>query len=193
MMGRVRQPSPPSPLPGAAGTLLIAHPGLLDPNFRRTVLFISDWDADEGAFGLVLNRSAERTVGELLSERSDLGLLGALPVFLGGPVGRDQLIFASFQTHRETGVVECRHHVSLGEAGEMVKLGTAVVRAFIGYAGWGKGQLEGELAQQAWLLKQPLPEMVGPEAAEHAWRDLLSSFGPKFRLISEAPEDPSRN
>ena len=83
--------------------------------------------------------------------------------------------------------------MSLGEAEELSRDGTAVVRAFIGYSGWGKGQLEGELAQQAWMLQAAAARDGGAGQAENTWRDLLGSFGPKFRLLSEAPEDPSRN
>lgn len=189
----MRESDPPSPTPTPAGTLLIAHPGLLDPNFHKTVLFISSWDPTEGAFGLVLNRPASRTVAELLPGRDDLGALGALPVFLGGPVSRDQLIFAAFQWHQEKGELECRHHVSLAEAEELARKPTAVVRAFIGYAGWGKGQLESELAQSAWLLKPAEHEVLDPARTDHVWRDLIASFGPKYRLIAEAPDDPTRN
>ena len=62
-----------------AGSLLIAHPGLLDPNFRRTVLFISTHDAQEGSFGLTLNRPLGRTVAELLPGK-ELGAVGRVPV-----------------------------------------------------------------------------------------------------------------
>lgn len=157
------------------------------------MLFISNWNAQEGAFGLVLNRPAGRTVAELLPQRDDLGSLGHLPVFLGGPVSRDQLIFASFHWQPATGELECQHHVSLSAAEEIVQESGGVVRAFIGYAGWSKGQLEGELAQQAWLLKKPDAEVLEEEPDLTFWRKLLGTFGPKYRLIADAPEDPSLN
>ena len=84
-----------------AGSLLIAHPNLLDPNFRRTVLFISANDPQEGSFGLVLNRPAEKTVADLLPDR-DLGVLGKVPVFIGGPIlpnYRYRLDRTLFRTH----------------------------------------------------------------------------------------------
>ena len=66
---------------GLSGSLLIAHPNLLDPNFRRTVLYIALHDASDGSFGLVLNRETDKTVGDLVDEPG-LGLLGKIPVFL---------------------------------------------------------------------------------------------------------------
>ena len=175
-----------------AGSLLVAHPALLDPNFKKTVLFLSKHDAEEGAFGLVLNRPAERSVRDLLPNKP-LGELAHVPVFLGGPVQQDQLIFASFRWHAETERMECQHHLLIPEAQSVMEEPGTTVRAFIGYAGWTKGQLEGELAQKAWLLSRPNPELLQIEKCPTLWRDVTSSFGPWFRLVAEAPDDPATN
>jgi putative transcriptional regulator len=173
--------------------LLIAHPGLMDPNFRRSVLIISQNDAAEGSFGLILNRPSGRTVADFLPDRDEIGALGNLPVYLGGPVGRDQLAFAYFKWQKSSHSLVCRHHLSIEEAVAKLDDGGAIVRPFIGYAGWGKGQLEGELAQNAWLLKRPHPDILDLDNVERLWPDLIGSFGPKFRLIADAPENPSLN
>jgi putative transcriptional regulator len=176
-----------------AGSLLIAHPGLLDPNFRRAVLFISTHETEEGAFGLILNRPTGQTVAGLLPGREDLLEVAAVPVLQGGPVGSDQLVFASFLWDTQAKRMECRHHLSLDDARESVREHKAIIRAFVGYSGWGKGQLEAELAQHAWLVKPPEAGLFQADKAPHLWRDLLSGFGPAFRLTAEAPEDPSLN
>jgi putative transcriptional regulator len=176
-----------------AGSLLIAHPGLLDPNFRRSVLFISQNDPAEGSFGLILNRPSGRRVSDFLPDREDIAPLRELPVFLGGPVGRDQLLFAAFEWEPLEETFECRHHVGLQEAIEMHENDTAIIRPFIGYAGWSKGQLEAELAQHAWLLKRPEEDLLNLKKIDHLWRDLLGTFGAKFRLIADSPENPSLN
>ncbi len=175
-----------------AGSLLVAHPGLLDPNFRRTVLFISANDPEEGSFGLVLNRPAGQNVSDILPDR-DMGSLSRVPVMIGGPVSRDQLVFATFRWHAASGKMECRHHIGVDEAEKVLIDHQATVRAFIGYAGWSKGQLEGELAQHAWMVKPPDENVLNPDRSTTIWRELLSTFGPTFRLIAEAPDDPSRN
>ena len=174
------------------GSLLIAHPALRDPNFCRTVLFLSTNDAQEGSFGLTLNRPSGRTVADLLPGR-DLGALAGVPVFLGGPVSTDQLIFASFQWHPQTQRMECRHHLVIDEAEQALAEETATVRAFVGYAGWSKGQLEGELAQRSWLVQKPEREMLELERCPRLWREITSTFGPWFQLVAEAPDEPSRN
>lgn len=182
------------PLPlSHSGSLLISHPGLLDSNFRRTVIFISTHDPEEGAFGLILNRPVGQTVSGLLPDREDLREVGSVPVFQGGPVGRDQLVFASFQWDSGTHRMLCEHHLSLEDARVAVREHRSIIRAFVGYSGWGKGQLEGELAQHAWLIKQPEAGLFQADKVGKLWRDLLSGFGPAFRLTAEAPEDPSLN
>src|SRR5204863_4138145 len=79
-----------------AGSLLVAHPSMLDPNFRRTVLFISEHDPNEGALGVIINRPLDRQVADLVTDTPPAGLAG-VPVFLGGPVGKNQLMFAAFE------------------------------------------------------------------------------------------------
>src|SRR5437870_12596577 len=78
-----------------AGSLLVAHPNMLDPNFRRTVLFISEHDPKEGALGLIINRPLDRHVADLLSDTPP-GRLAEMPVFLGVAVVKYQLMFAAF-------------------------------------------------------------------------------------------------
>jgi putative transcriptional regulator len=175
-----------------AGSLLIAHPGLNDPNFRKSVLFLSSNDPQEGSFGLTMNRLAGRAVADILPGK-DLGALSRVPVFLGGPVGADQLIFASFKWHAETQRIECRHHLGVEEAQQSVNAEQTTVRAFIGYAGWSKGQLEGEVAQRAWLLRKAGRDLLDANRCEHLWRDMLRGLGPYFELIADAPDDLSRN
>src|SRR5947207_15426668 len=87
---------------GLAGSLLVAHPNMLDPNFRRTVLFISEHDPNEGALGMIINRPLDRQVADLVTDTPLPGLAG-VPVFLGGPVGKNQLIFAAFDWKRVQG------------------------------------------------------------------------------------------
>ena len=175
-----------------AGSLLIAHPSLLDPNFCKTVLFLSTNDAAEGSFGVVLNRPAGSTVADVLPDQ-ELGKLGRVPVLIGGPVSPDQLIFAAFRWHPADKRMECKHHLVIEEAHAALEAGDTVVRAFIGYAGWSKGQLEAELAQHAWLVMKPDREILRIGRMATIWRETLSVFGPWYRLVAEAPDDPSRN
>ena len=67
------------------------------------------------------------------------------------------------------------------------------MRAFVGYAGWSKGQLEGELAQRSWLVQKAEREMFDLERCPKLWREITSTFGPWFQLVAEAPDEPGEN
>jgi putative transcriptional regulator len=187
----VREPD--STTSSLAGSLLIAHPGLIEPSFRRSVLILPDHTPTEGSFGLILNRPTGKVVGDLLADKP-LGRLARVPVLSGGPVSPEQLILAVFRWHPPTQVLECRHHIPLDEAERLASKQHHTVRAFAGYAGWSAGQLEGELAQRSWLVRKADQEdVLEVPRAGIVWRDLTSTFGPWFRMVAESPDDPSLN
>src|SRR3954465_14412829 len=97
-----------------AGSLLVAHPNMLDPNFRRSVLFISAHDPEDGALGVILNRPLHKHVGDLVTDEAPAAL-SEVPVYLGGPVGKDQLMFAVLEWEKENGL-KLNHNVALEEA-----------------------------------------------------------------------------
>src|SRR5678816_4652635 len=101
-----------------AGSLLVAHPNMVDPNFRRTVLFVSEHEPNEGALGVIINRPLDRPVAELVSDTPPAGLAD-IPVFFGGPVGKNQLMFAAFEWQDANGL-HLNHNVKIDEAHEKV-------------------------------------------------------------------------
>jgi putative transcriptional regulator len=175
-----------------AGSLLIAHPNMLDPNFRRTVLFISAHDPDEGALGVIINRPLDTQVADLVTEPPSAGLAD-VPVFLGGPVGKNQLMFAAFEWGKSEGL-KLNHHVGLKEASEVAdEKNAAMICAFVGYAGWGAGQLEAEMKQKAWLLQKPSPSVLKLDRLPKLWFDIMRGLGPWYKMLAAAPDDPSLN
>jgi putative transcriptional regulator len=175
-----------------AGSLLVAHPNLLDSNFRRTVLFISSNDPQDGSLGFVLNRPTRKTIADFLPKEK-VGPLADVPVFFGGPVGRDQLTLASFQWKSGEEIYETQASLDLDEAQEIAALNPQSLRAFIGYAGWGRGQLEAELAQKSWIVRKADADSLDVKRGERIWHDILRELGPWFRLMAAAPDDPSQN
>jgi putative transcriptional regulator len=174
-----------------AGSLLVAHPNMLDPNFRRAVLFISAHTPDDGALGVILNRPLEKQVSEVVSE-APLNALDKVPVFFGGPVGRDRLIFASLEWKSGEGL-KLNHNVELDEANKQIGKSPGSIRAFIGYAGWGAGQLEAEMKQNAWVIRKPDRATTKLDRLPRLWFDIMSRLGPWFKLLAAAPDDPSLN
>jgi putative transcriptional regulator len=173
------------------GSLLVAHPSMMDPNFRRSVLFISAHDPSDGAVGIIINRPLDKQVADLVNEAPPDGL-GDVPVFLGGPVGKNHLMFAAFEWQEGQGL-KINHNVGLEEATSRVDSDPASIRAFVGYAGWGAGQLEAEMKQNAWLLQKPNPAALKPERLRNLWFDIMRGLGPWYKLLAAAPDDPSLN
>jgi putative transcriptional regulator len=172
-----------------AGSLLVAHPSMLDPNFRRAVLFLSAHSSEEGALGIILNRPLGKQVGELVTEAPPNGL-EAVPVFFGGPVGRDRLMFAALEW--ENGL-KLNHNVGIEEANERAGKNPASVRAFVGYAGWNPGQLEEEVKHNAWVVQKAAPNALKLDAVPKLWFEIMRGLGPWFKMLAAAPDDPSLN
>ena len=173
------------------GQLLVAHPSMLDPNFRRSVLFITSHDEEEGAIGIILNRPLDKHVSELVTDPTPEAL-GDVPVFLGGPVATNQLMFAAFDWEGRNSL-SLNQNVDLEAAHQLAAHDKSAVRAFVGYAGWMAGQLENELRQNAWVLQKPNRAALKPERLPRLWFEIMRSLGPWFKMLAAAPDDPSLN
>ena len=172
-----------------AGSLLVAHPNMLDPNFRRAVLFISAHDPDDGAIGVIINRPLDKSVADLVTEVPPQNLAD-VPVFFGGPVGNNQLMLAAFEWQKGEGLKMSHHALSAvpEAAGD-----PPAIRAFLGYAGWSAGQLEAEMKQKAWIVQRPSHATLKFERLSRLWFDIMNKLGPWYRMLAAAPDDPSLN
>jgi len=175
------------------GQLLIASPGLLDPNFRRTVVLVTEHN-EEGAAGLVLNRPSPTEVAEVVPQLEPLVEDGE-QVWVGGPVQPNAvLVLGEFLDPDDAAVplFGSLGFPSLDEPDDVVPV-TTRRRVFAGYAGWGSGQLEDELAREDWIVEPALPDDAFTEAPDELWRDVLRRKGGIYELVSRMPEDPSVN
>ena len=177
------------------GKLLLASPTLLDPNFVRTVILIAE-HTEEGAMGLVLNRPAASSVIEAVP---DLAWLTGdeEQVYVGGPVAETAVIvLAEFDRPEVAGALVEDDLGFIGtDADDPEQLEGAVRRArvFAGHAGWGPGQLEDELAEDAWIVEPPRREEVFSAEPEDLWAAVLRRKGRRYALLSTMPPDPSLN
>jgi len=175
------------------GRLLIANGSLVDPNFRRAVVLVADHD-DDGAAGVVLNRRSETTVSEAAPPLAPLAGSDQL-VFVGGPVQPEAaVVLADFEhpelaTHLVVGSIGL---VTGDEATEAME-GIRRARVYAGYAGWGPGQLDAELEEEAWLLEEPLPGDVFTDDPERLWSTVVRRKGRDFAMLALMPDDPSLN
>ena len=177
-----------------AGQLLLASPSLLDPNFARTVVLVGVHSHD-GAMGVVLNRPSEVTIGDAAPLLGDA--VGELePVFVGGPVQSTSIVFlAEFLDPEPAGLLVLgRIGFPAPDAGiEDLVRSTARRRVFAGYAGWGAGQLEAEIAGGDWIAHAAQPQDVFCEEPEDLWSAVLTRKGGSYALIARMPLDPSVN
>jgi putative transcriptional regulator len=180
----------PEKPPSLTGSLLVAHPNMLDPNFRRTVLFISAHDPEDGAIGVIINRPLDKSVADLVNEKTPQNLAD-VPVFFGGPVGNNQLMLAAFEWRKGEGL-KLNQQV-LNVLGSGLTEEPPAVRAFLGYAGWSGGQLEAEMKQNAWIVQKPSRAALKFERLPRLWFDIMNKLGPWYRMLAAAPDDPSLN
>jgi putative transcriptional regulator len=174
------------------GQLLIAGPTLLDPNFWRTVVLVVE-HSEEGALGLVLNRPSETTVTEAVSQLDDL-VDPTDDLFIGGPVQPSSVIvLAQFEDPDDAALI------SFGDVGVLRATidepvaGVRNGRAFVGHAGWGPGQLDGELERGDWILEPARLQDAFTAKPQGLWSEVLSRKGGSYALVARMPADPSMN
>ncbi len=182
-------------IPPEKGRLLISEPFLPDPNFMRSVVLLCEHNT-EGSFGFVLNRLAEVNASEILEELSNF----VHPVFIGGPVQQDTLHYIHRCADIKGG--ECvADGIYWGGSFEQVtflantgQLRPDEIRFFLGYSGWGPGQLEEELEQDTWIVCDYVTEeLLFNTEPDAMWRKALKNMGGKYSVFANYPMDPSLN
>jgi len=178
------------------GHFLVASPHLMDPNFARAVVLMIQHDRD-GAMGVVLNRSIEKTIQQLWAEVHEGSCDNQQHLNLGGPVSGP---LVAVHTDANLGELEVfsglffsadRQHLEQLVDQENVRL-----KMFIGHSGWGRGQLENELSQGAWLTMPASVEEVFQDEQE-LWRLVTRKIGKEMLVsmlhVKGVPDDPTVN
>lgn len=179
-----------------AGRLLVATPALLDPNFVRTVILVLEHN-DDGALGVVVNRSTGVPVGDVLPAWSALTSAPQV-LFQGGPVALDSALGLGRAApdadligwRRLRGVLGL---IDLDTPPELVAGVLGSLRIFAGYAGWGSGQLESEILEGSWFVVDATPADAFTTAPDGLWRAVLRRQEGELALVSTFPDDPSLN
>jgi putative transcriptional regulator len=177
-----------------AGQLLIASPSILDPSFRRTVVFVTA-HTEEGAVGLIVNRCSDATVREAVPQLAPVADLDD-PVFVGGPVNADGVaVLAEFDDPDDAGIVvlEDVGFMALDEALEEAPPSVQRTRVFAGVAGWGPEQLDDEFEREDWIVEPAESNDIFTEDPEGLWSSLLRRKGGQYELVARMPLDPSLN
>ncbi|MDK1473827.1 YqgE/AlgH family protein [Streptomyces sp. 549] len=178
------------------GRLLVATPALADPNFDRAVVLLLDHD-EEGSLGVVLNRPTPVGVGDILEPWASLADDPGV-VFQGGPVSLDAALGVAVIPGAEGPKGWRRVHGAIGlvdlEAPpEKLAAALGSLRIFAGYAGWGPGQLEDELAEGAWYVVESEPGDVSSPSPERLWRAVLRRQRSELAMVATYPDDATLN
>ncbi|MEA3291966.1 MAG: YqgE/AlgH family protein [Pseudomonadota bacterium] len=174
-----------------AGSFLVAMPQMLDPNFNKTVTLICQHD-ENGALGVVINRRSEFPIGEVFKQLElSVDRLGdaGLPVYIGGPVHPEVgLVLHTFPGEWESSLI-INDRLALTSSRDILESlaaggGPRQRLLTLGYAGWGAGQLEYEMQQNAWL-NAPLDEsLVFSTPPEQRWQHAARLLGIDISLLS---------
>jgi putative transcriptional regulator len=177
------------------GRLLISEPYLADPNFERTVVLLCEHNSD-GSFGFVVNKPSILKINELMEDIRSLEDI----VYVGGPVQQDTIHFL----HRNTAItnaVNIRDDIYWGGDFEslMSQIETKIleptdIRFYLGYSGWGQGQLDAELQEDSWIVCDFVTnELLFDTDPTLIWKKALDNMGGRFSVYSNYPVDPRLN
>ncbi|MCC8407990.1 YqgE/AlgH family protein [Mucilaginibacter sp. UR6-1] len=180
----------------AAGRLLISEPFMMDPNFKRSVILLTEYSED-GAVGFVLNHQSDMLLGDILPELS----YSDLPVYEGGPVAKNTLHFVHRCPHKIPGGIEIWDNIFWGGDFEEVKqlintyqLNESEIKFFAGYSGWTQGQLDAELIEDTWIVANRFnADLIFANSEHNLWREVVISLGSRYAHIANFPENPSLN
>jgi len=179
------------------GQLLVASPGLMDPNFFRTVVLIVE-HGDQGAAGIVLNRPSDASLAEGPLDGWDTIAADPPLVFVGGPVSPTDAVCLARPAPNTPPegfepVVDGLGVVDLAADPSLVRPTLDRVRVFVGYAGWQPGQLEDEIDEGAWLVVEADSDDALDDEPELLWSRVLERQGGRLALLARYPDDPSTN
>ncbi|OFY66321.1 MAG: hypothetical protein A3H98_02910 [Bacteroidetes bacterium RIFCSPLOWO2_02_FULL_36_8] len=188
------KPQPKFPKP-QAGKLLLSEPFLEDPNFKRSVILLTEHN-ENGTVGFILNKPSNYKLNEALQNFPAFDA----PLFMGGPVQTDTLHFLHKLGNKLEGSIKIVDDVYWSGDFSTLKILIDVgqinpdqVRFFAGYSGWNPEQLTKEVKENSWIITDARRDYVFPETPEKLWRKILKDMGREFSIIANFPEDPSLN
>lgn len=175
------------------GKFLVAEPFMLDPNFKRVVILICDHQEREGTIGFVLNRSVDMNITDLIANFPDF----ECEVYFGGPVQTDTIHYIHSVGHLLDNSVKIADGLWWGGNYEQLKslINTKVIqpddiRFFVGYSGWGEGQLLDEMKAKTWILTESDVNFVFNEKyLDELWTAVLQEAGGSYSVIGQISSD----
>jgi putative transcriptional regulator len=166
-----------------------------DSYFKRSVVLICEHNKD-GTVGFILNRKLDITLNNVIDGIDSLNI----PVYLGGPVQRDNLFFIHKLGNLLEGSIPVDEQFYWGgdfdTLLELIKrneVNLQEIRFFIGYSGWSPGQLDEEISKKSWIITDTKNILFQEDDAEELWKKILKRMGKDYAPMANYPEDPSLN
>jgi putative transcriptional regulator len=170
-----------------APVLLVSMPQLLDPNFSKTVVLLAEYGA-HGAFGLVLNRRMDEPARSIVTADEPLNIHPSLYLFTGGPVEPTRAWILTADATLDAEALEVMSGVYLSASPTLVRRTLEsepdpVTRMVVGYAGWGAGQLDVELAEGSWLLAPVEADLIFGANVDVMWETAIRRLGAEPSML----------
>lgn len=167
--------------------LLVSMPQMLDPNFVRTVILLAEYGR-HGAFGIVVNRRMDLPAHEVVRVEPPVDIRSDVHLFVGGPVEPTRAWVLTAHRELDPQALEVSNGVYLSASATLIKHALQSppddsMRIVIGYAGWGPGQLDEELAQSAWLVAPVEPDLVFDTPVDRIWDAVIRRLGADPSLL----------
>ena len=183
----------PTPVQSLQGQFLLAMPSTGDPRFLRSVLYVVAHDS-EGAMGFIINKRADGlSLGDILKDMPEIvaktGLVN-LPVYIGGPVQNDRGFVLHTSDYEKTqNSLSQELPIALTQSADVLAdaahgRGPEKMRLFLGYAGWGPGQIESELQDNAWLVCGANIAEIFTSQTDDLYEKCLATMGIDMALLS---------
>lgn len=172
----------------STGTILLAEPFMVDPNFKRSVVLLCDHTKEEGTVGFVLNKNLGLQINELIL---DFPAFDA-EVFYGGPVQTDSIHYI----HNAGDILDDSTKVVDGVwwGGDFEKLKFLItsdliqphnIRFFVGYSGWSPGQLSKEMGSGSWVISEMFANYLFKSEAASLWQQVMKNKGDRYEVIAD--------
>ena len=180
----------------STGTILLAEPFMVDPNFKRSVVLLCDHTKSEGTVGFVLNKNLGLQINELIIDFPSFNT----EVYYGGPVQTDSIHYI----HNVGDVLDNSTKVVDGVwwGGDFEKLKFLItsdlikpenIRFFVGYSGWSPGQLDGEMNHGSWVITEMYANYLFKNKSDSLWQQVMKNKGDRYEVIADMPDGVNWN
>lgn len=177
------------------GHLLISEPNMLDPNFKRSVILLTDHNETESV-GFILNQPTKFGINDLIDEFPPFDAY----INIGGPVQKETLHFIHSVENLIEGSIQLEENLYLSGNFQTLmqlvaekKIFSSQIRFFAGYSGWSAGQLERELEEQSWIVAPGNSEIALSQHNHKLWKSFISQMDREYAIWANMPEDPTLN